>query len=451
MKVTQEYTGQQRHLVYLAPMWQEVLDFDMDGGDEKTKPNTVTQSAQREEGKESDRHWYVKDLVAGKRFHRKTGGYVAVVNAGMDENWLANPFAMANLYGYGRLAWNANLRARGIAEEWTRLTFGNDPVVVKTMSEIAMKSWPTYENYTGFLGTQTLTDITGSHYGPNIESSEKNGWGQWHRADHEGIGMDRSVATGTGFAGQYRRVRAKGYESAATTPDELLLFFHHVSYKHVLDSGKTVIQHVYDSHYQGAETVAKFVREWRTLRGKIDNERYDDVLQRLEYQAGHAIVWRDAICNYFLRLSGIADDKGRAGNFPNRVEAESMELIGYIPVEVSPSENASGGKAIECRDDKTCTASFRFSGTSGKREIDVEYFDSNNGAARFRVLVNGGKVDEWLADRRLPSKEIGGDSSTRRRIHDVPLRPGDEIRIEGIPDGKERAGLDYVEILPERQ
>jgi alpha-glucuronidase len=30
---------------------------------------------------------------------------------------------------------------------------------------------------------QTLTDITGSHYGPNIESSERNGWGQWHRAD----------------------------------------------------------------------------------------------------------------------------------------------------------------------------------------------------------------------------------------------------------------------------
>jgi alpha-glucuronidase len=319
------------------------------------------------------------------------------------------------------------------------------------MSEIAMKSWPTYENYTGFLGTQTLTDITGSHYGPNIESSEENGWGQWHRADHEGIGMDRSVATGTGFSGQYRPATAKVYESAAATPDELLLFFHHVSYTRALHSGKTVIQHVYDSHYEGAETVATFVREWRTLRGRIDVERYNDVLQRLEYQAGHAIVWRDAICNYFLRLSGIADAKGRAGNFPNRTEAESMELGGYIRVQVSPSENASGGRAIECRDDKGCAASFRFSGTSGKWEIDVEYFDVNNGASRFRVLVNGGKVDEWLADDRLPAQKIGGDSSTRRRIRAVRLRPGDEIRIEGIPDGTERAGLDYVEVFPARE
>src|SRR5215468_1682183 len=75
---------------------------------------------------------------------------------------------------------------------------------------------------TGFLGTQTLTDITGSHYGPNIASSEENGWGQWHRAGHEGIGMDRSVKTGTGFAGQYQPAVANMYESAATTPDELL-------------------------------------------------------------------------------------------------------------------------------------------------------------------------------------------------------------------------------------
>src|SRR5882757_9147982 len=89
--------------------------------------------------------------------------------------------------------------------------------------------WPTYESYTGPLGTQTLTDILGSHYGPGIESSEENGWGQWHRADKQGIGMDRTVATGTGYVGQYRAPVARTYESLATTPDELLLFFHHVS------------------------------------------------------------------------------------------------------------------------------------------------------------------------------------------------------------------------------
>jgi alpha-glucuronidase len=429
LQVAQEYTGQQRHLVYLAPMWKEVLDFDLHAGDDKTP---------------------VKDLVAGKVFHRPVGGYVAVVNVGTDENWLAHPFAMANLYAYGRLAWNPDLTAREICEEWARLTFGNDPLVVKTVSEIAMKSWPTYESYTGFLGTQTLTDITGSHYGPNIESSEENGWGQWHRADLEGIGMDRSDATGTGFAGQYRPAVAKMYESPATTPDELVLFFHHVPYTYQLHSGKSVIQHVYDSHYDGADQVAESVREWKTLKGKIDKQRYDDVLARLEYQAGHAVVWRDAICNYFLRLSGIPDANGRAGKFPARIEAESMTLNGYVSEDVAPRENASGGKAIQCADAKGCWATFRFSGEPGAREIDVEYFDQNNGASRFRLFVNGRKVDEWAADDHLPAKRIGGDSSTRRRIHNITLRTGDQVRIEGIPDGEEKAGLDYIEIFPER-
>ena len=430
LQVTQEYTGQQRHLVYLAPMWKEVLDFDMHAGSQETP---------------------VKDLVAGKLFNRPAGGYVAVVNVGLDENWLAHPFAMANLYAYGRLAWNPDLSAREIADEWTRLTFGNDAAVVKTASDIAIKSWPAYESYTGFLGTQTLTDITGSHYGPNIESSEENGWGQWHRADHDGIGMDRSVATGTGFAGQYLPEVAKMYESIATTPDELLVFFHHVPYNYKLHSGNTVIQHVYDSHYEGADEAAEFAREWTTLKEKIDDQRYNDVLTRLEYQAGHAIVWRDAICNYFVRLSGIADAKGRAGNFPNRIEAESMTLTGYVPVEVTPWENASGGKAVECRVAKGCSASFRFSGAAGKNEIDVEYFDQSNGVSTFRVFVNGRKVDEWKAEDHLPARKMGADSSTRRRIDGVELRPGDELRIEGIPDGGERAGLDYVEIFPERE
>ena len=122
---------------------------------------------------------------------------------------------MANLYGFGRLAWDPNLSAETIAEEWTRLTFGNDPVVVQTVTTMLLASWHTYENYTGPLGAQTLTDILGSHYGPGIESSERNGWGQWHRADHEGIGMDRTVATGTGFAGQYPPAIRDLYESLA--------------------------------------------------------------------------------------------------------------------------------------------------------------------------------------------------------------------------------------------
>ena len=116
--------------------------------------------------------------------------------------------------------------------------------------------------------------------------------------------------------------------------------------RYVLHSGKTVIQHIYDSHYDGAAEAADFVRQWKSLQHSIDDERYAAVLARLEYQAGHAIVWRDAICNWFFRTSGIADEKGRVGNHPDRVEAEAMQLQGFVPIDVDPWENASGGKAI---------------------------------------------------------------------------------------------------------
>ncbi len=112
-------------------------------------------------------------------------------------------------------------------------------------------------------------------------------------------------------------------------PDELLLFMHHVPYTHVLHSGKTIIQHIYDTHYEGAEDANQFVRQWESLKGRVDAQRYHEVLNRLEYQAGHAQVWRDAVCNWFLRMSGIPDVRNRAGNFPGRVEAEAMKLEGY--------------------------------------------------------------------------------------------------------------------------
>ena len=290
LQITQEYTGQQRHLCFLAPMWKAVLDFDM---------------------KIDDRSTPVKDLVAGKAFHRPSGGFVGVANVGMDANWIGSPMAMANLYGFGRLAWNPNLSAEEIIDEWTRLTFGSDPLVLQTVDAMQLTSWHVYESYTGPLGAGTLTNITGNHYDPGPESSEQNGWGQWHRADHAGIGMDRTIATGTGYVGQYPLAIQNIYESLAACPDNLLLFFHHVTYGFVLHSGKTVIQHVYDSHYEGAEQAAEFVTQWKTLQGHVDDERYADILSRLLYQAGEALVWRDAICNWIYGVSGIADDKGR--------------------------------------------------------------------------------------------------------------------------------------------
>jgi len=358
---------------------------------------------------------------------------------------------MANLYGFARLAWNPKLNPRAIAEEWINLTFGNDPTVLQTISLMLITSWNTYESYTGPLGAQTFTDILGSHYGPGIESSEENGWGQWHRADEKGIGMDRTVATGTGFVGQYSPPVMKTYESLETTPDELLLFFHHVPYTYVLHSGKTVIQHIYDSHYEGAERVAEYAQQWQALKGHMDDERYAAVLARLEYQAGHSIVWRDAICNWFFRISGIPDARGRVGHHPGRFEAEDMQLKRYVPIDVTPWENASGGKAIECKSPEGCTATFPFRGDTSSYEIDVQYFDQNNGEAKFRLYVGNRLVDEWVANDHLPTTKIGGDSSTRHRTRGVVLRPLDEIRVEGFPDKGEVAAVDYVEIVSQHR
>lgn len=322
--------------------------------------------------------------------------------------------------------------------------------MIRTIDAMLLSSWPTYEDYTGPLGAGTLTDILGSHYGSGVASSENNGWGQWHRADYDGIGMDRSVATGTGYVAQYSPEVQKEFETPAATPDSLLLFFHHVPYTYRLKSGKTVIQHIYDSHYEGAERVREFVKMWESLRNLVgDDERYEFVLARLKYQEGHAIVWRDAVCNWFLQVSGIPDAKGRVGHYPNRIEAESMQLQGYVPVDIEPSENASGGKAVVCQPPASdCEASFHFSGASGTYQLNVQYFDQNNGKAKFRVFVAGHQLDQWTADDTLPSAKIGGDTSTRRQINGVTLHQDDEIRIEGIPDGGDLAALDYVEIEP---
>jgi len=428
LQITQEYTGQQRHLCYLVPMWKEVLDFDL----QANGPGTP-----------------VKALVAGKTFRRSTGGFVAVSNVGRDTNWLGHDLALANLYGFGRLAWDPDLSPSQIVQEWIRLTFGNDERVDKTIVDLELKSWLAYEKYTGPLGAGTLTDIIGVHYGPGIESSERNGWGQWHRADEQGIGMDRTVATGTGFIGQYSPVVAATFESLKTCPDELLLFMHHVPYDYRLHSGKTVIQHIYDSHYEGAQEAAGFVQIWMNLKGWIDDDRYAAILKRLQYQAGHAIVWRDAINNWFLRKSGISDERGRAGHFPNRIEAENMTLDGYSVFEGKPWETASAGKALQVSSPGgQGTASFRYSGKPGQYDLSVQYFDQNNGKSSLRILLNGREVDHWLADESLPSSRPDGHTSTRRTVHALSLTPGDEIRIEATVQADERACIDYVEITP---
>jgi alpha-glucuronidase len=426
LEISQEYTGQQRHLVYLVPMWKEALDTDMLAS--KTAPSKV------------------RDIVTGKTFGHSGGGFVGVSNVGLDDYWLGHPLAMANLYGFGRLAWDPELSSTAIADEWTRLTFGNDPQVRSVVDKLQLDSWHVYEGYTGPLGAGTLTDIIGIHFGPGIESSERNGWGQWHRADQDGVGMDRTVATGTGYIGQYPPALAAKYESLKTCPDELLLFMHHVPYDYRLHSGKTVIQHIYDTHYEGAAAAAAQVGEWESLRGKIPERTYLEVDRRLQYQAGHAIVWRDAVAEWFHETSGIDDRLGRVDNHPDRIEAEAMELNGYVPVAVTPWETASEGHAVVCKESGGCSAGTVFARPDGWYDIAVQYFDFDHGASRYTLQVNGAAIDRWTANDTLPSDKMDGHTSTRRVVRGVALHKGDTIRIIGAPDGEEPAPLDYLEI-----
>ncbi|KAI1880077.1 hypothetical protein JX265_001698 [Neoarthrinium moseri] len=434
LQVTQEYLGQQNHLVYLPPLWKTILDYDL-----------------KVEGQSSV---IGRDILTGHRFNRSTNGYASVINVGTNTTWLGHHLAMSNFYAYGRLAWDPLRDETQIVEEWAHLTFGSDRKVIDTITDMSLESWPAYENYTGNLGIQTLTDITGPHYGPNPASQDGNGWGQWTRADATTIGMDRTVWNGTGFSGQYPPEIAAKYEKIETTPDDLLLWFHHVPYTQRLKSGKTVIQHFYDAHYAGAETVQSFPERWASLKGLIDDERFNEVAFRLEYQTGHAIVWRDAINEFYRNMSSIPDDQGRVGNHTWRIEAEKMTLSGYQAVSVTPFETASGRKAITTSSNQTTgTATATLDFPSGVYNIGVNYYDVMGGRAKYEILLNGQTLGKWegnLEDKlgNTFSSQLNGHSAARVYFKGVNVEKGAVLTIRGTPDGGEPAPLDYVSILP---
>jgi alpha-glucuronidase len=433
LEVTQEYLGQQCHLVYLPPLWDTVLTFDLRVDNEST---------------------LVRDIITGQRFDRPLGGAAAVVNVGTNDTWLGSHLSMSNLYAYGRLAWNPATAPEDMLQDWIRLTFGSDPSVVAAVTNMSMASWPAYEGYSGNLGIQTLTDILYTHFGPNPQSQDNNGWGQWTRADHTTIGMDRTVSNGTGYTGQYPPEVAAVYENVSTTPDNLLLWFHHVNYTHQLHSGKTVIQHFYDAHYTGADTAQTFATQWKTLKDKVDEERYNETLFRLTYQAGHSLVWRDAITNFYHNISGIADTGGRVGHHPWRVEAESMDLDGYVPYTVSPFEAASNYTAIVTTTNSTQgTASTALQFANGTYDLAVNYYDLIGGRSHWEVFLNNATVGSWVGNAEdtlghAPSTYLDGHSAIRITFPNITIAKGDTLKIVGTPDGIEPAPLDYVAVLP---
>ncbi len=288
VQIAQEYTGHQIDVCYLIPEFKEILGF-------KTYCSEDNDT--------------VEDIISGRAFGSRYSGIAAVTNTGNDFNWTGNYLAGANLFGFGRLAFDTGLSAEQIAEEFVRMTISEDDRVVSVILSILLPSREIYERYTSPLGIGWMVN-PGVHYGCSVDGYEYDRWGTYHRADHLGIGVDRTDK-GTGYAFQYNEPNASIYNSPEKCPDELVLFFHHLPYTHVLHSGKTVIQHIYDTHFEGYEEVLEMAGKWDSLKGEIDDGIFGNVKERFGRQIDNAHEWCDQVNSYFFRKSGIADEKGR--------------------------------------------------------------------------------------------------------------------------------------------
>ncbi|MFC7068684.1 alpha-glucuronidase family glycosyl hydrolase [Halobaculum lipolyticum] len=292
LQITGEYTGQHVHACYHVPMWKEVLEFDTDpegvGGGEGDGDGTR-----------------VKDLLRGP------GSGIAGVGApGEDPSWTGHYLAQANLYGFGRLAWDPDLSTEAITDEWTGQTFGTGPTVAEPVTDVLHESWPAVIDYTtGGLGLLHMM-YNGearleNHYDPAPEE-----WPGYTGASADGIGVDRN-ARGNGYAQQYPEAIAARYDDPETCPEELLLFFHHLAWDRELADGRTVVQTLYDNCFRGVARAERLRERWRDLDGRIDDRRFRHVAERLEEQVLQARRWRDSLVDFFYDHSGIPDEDCR--------------------------------------------------------------------------------------------------------------------------------------------
>lgn len=269
-QLAQEYTGQQIDLYYMAPMWHEVMEALPD------QPPHI----------------------------------VAVTNLGNDANWTGHDLAQANLYAYGRMAWQGK-KFCGVEalKEWIALSFGAEFMEKERLEKMMLSSRATYEKYTANLGLGWMV-TPHSHYGPDAEGYEYDLWGTYHRANCREVGIDRSDK-GTDYIGQYPEHLRKLYNDPAQCPENMLLFFHRMRYDHVMKDGRTMLQRLYDDHFEGCEEAERLLEEWKAMEGALPEKAYRHSLERFEKQVKNAKNWRDRMNTYFYRFTLIPDQKGR--------------------------------------------------------------------------------------------------------------------------------------------
>ena len=265
LQITQEYLGQSRHLVYLAPMWREFFVY--------VHPNKLR-------------------AIAG------------VANIGDDANWCGHHFSQANWYAFGRLAWNPFLKSERIAREWLRQTFTLDKGFVEPMQRVMMESREACVNYMMPLGLHHIFSFD-HHYGPEPDGFKAEYPIEWcpvyyHKADAKGIGFDRS-STGSDAVSQYREPLNKIYNDLESCPEEYLLWFHHVPWNYQMKSGLTLWQEMQEKYNSGVRDVERFCLIWDNMKPYLQNDmqRWNEVKARMDHQLENARKWRDVCLNYF--------------------------------------------------------------------------------------------------------------------------------------------------------
>jgi len=274
LQITQEYLGQSRHLVYLAPMWREFFSF-----------------------------------VAPE----KLVGIAGVANIGLDTNWCGHHFSQANWYAFGRLAWDPTITSEDIAKEWLDLTFGEIGKVKgeKSMSaslceeellSVMLRSREACVDYMMPIGLHHIFAFD-EHYGPEPDGFNPHVPLEWcpvyyHRADSSGIGFNRTHA-GSDATSQYREPYCSIYDDINTCPERYLLWFHHVPWDYRLKSGRTVLEEMTFRYNRGVSEVEDFLRVWQEVKPNIDQQRWEEVQARLEHQLDNAKEWRKTCLDYF--------------------------------------------------------------------------------------------------------------------------------------------------------
>ena len=268
VQLAQEYTGHQIDVYAMGPMWKEHFE-DM-------PPERVSAIA-------------------------------AVGNLGRDANYTGHPFAAVNLFAFGMTAWDPRSDQSALIRRWCRLTYALKPAQEDALCALLEGSRRTYEKYTAPLGLCWMVEPHG-HYGPSPMGYEYALWGTYHKANRDAVGIDRT-RRGTGYTAQYPDALRERYENIETCPELLLLFFHRLRYDHVMADGRTLIQRIYDDHFEGYEEAEAMADTLASL--DLPEPDRSTAAERMARQLKNAREWRDVTNTFFYRLSGVRDAKGR--------------------------------------------------------------------------------------------------------------------------------------------